>query len=84
MNREKLTLCGVLFLVIGLSWIMSYWNGSAGFSTAHPVVESKLTINVVASGWPALGGMFLSIVGALTLIVDAVLAVMDLATAKRA
>lgn len=84
MNREKLTLGSVLFLAIGVTWIISFWNGSVGFNAAHPVAGSKFAMDVTVTGWPALGGVVLSGIGVIMLLFTAVMAVIDIASARRA
>lgn len=83
MNRQKMVIGSVLFLIVGLTWIVSFWNGSLGFSAAHPVAGSKFSIDVAVTGWPALGGVALTILGAILLLLSAVLSIIDLATARR-
>ncbi len=84
MNRQKMILGAVLFLAIGIVWITSYWNGSVGLSAAHPVAGSTFTMNITVTGWPALGGVLLSVLGAVLLLISAVMAVVDIAGARRA
>lgn len=83
MNHQKMVIGSVLFLVVGLTWIVSFWNGSLGFSAAHPVAGSKFSIDIAVTGWPALGGVALTILGAILLLLSAVLSVIDLATARQ-
>lgn len=83
MNREKLIVGSVLFLAIGLAWIISYWNGSIGFNAAHPIAGSVFSMNITVTGWPALGGVLLSLLGALLLLFSGVVAVIDIASARR-
>ncbi len=84
MHREKLTLASIVFLAIGLAWIISFWNGSVGFSAAHPVTASKFAMDVTVTGGPALGGIALTVIGAVMLLFCAVMAVVDIASARRA
>ncbi|ABF40877.1 hypothetical protein Acid345_1876 [Candidatus Koribacter versatilis Ellin345] len=84
MNREKMVLGSVVFLALGIAWITSFWNGSMGFNAAHPIAGSSFAMNVTVTGWPALGGVTLTALGAVLLVVAAVLCVVDIATAKRA
>lgn len=84
MHRQKMVIGATLFLAVGLIWIVSFWNGSAGFSVAHPVAGSKFSLDVAVTGWPALGGLTLTVLGFALLLVCAVLSIVDLATARRA
>lgn len=83
MNREKLTIGSVLFLAIGIVWITSYWNGTVGFTAGAPVSAVTMSMNVTVTGWPALGGILLTLVGVVMLLCSGVIAVMSIATAKR-
>ena len=84
MNRQKMVIGATLFLAVGLIWIVSFWNGSVGFSVAHPVTGSKFSMDIAVTGWPALGGFTLTVLGAVLLLVSAVLSVVDLAAARHA
>lgn len=84
MNRQKMIIGATLFLIIGVIWITSYWNGNVGFAVAHPVAGSKFSMNIAVTGWPALGGFSLTVLGAALLLVSAVLSVIDVATTHRA
>jgi hypothetical protein len=84
MNRQKMVISATLFLAFGITWIVSFWNGSAGFSLAHPVAGSKFSLDIAVTGWPALGGFTLTVLGAAQLLICAVLSIVDLATARRA
>jgi uncharacterized membrane protein len=84
MNRQKMVLAATIFLIAGVSWIVSSWNGNAGFAVAHPVAGSKFSLDVAVTGWPALGGVTLTVLGVALLLVCAVLSVVDIATARRA
>lgn len=84
MNRQKMIIGATLFLALGIAWIMTYWNGSVGFSAAHPVAGSQFKMDVVVTGWPALGGIALTIVGGVLLLVSAVMSIIDVAGARRA
>jgi len=83
MNRQKMIIAATVALAIGLAWVMSYWNGSAGFNVAAPVSGTKFSLNVEVTGWPALGGVALTAFGALLLLASAVTSIVDLATARR-
>ena len=78
-----MTIGSALFLAIGVAWIISFWNGSMGFSFAQPVAGSKFAMDITVTGWPALAGVVLTVIGAIMLIVSAVMAVYDLSTAGR-
>ena len=84
MNRQKMIIGATLFLAVGLTWIMSYWNGTVGFNAAHPVAGSKFSMNIAVTGWPALGGFTLTVLGAALLLVCAVLSIIDIASARKA
>ncbi len=84
MHREKLTLGSILFLALGIAWITSFWNGSVGFTAGQPVAASKFAMDVSVTGWPALGGVVLCAVGAIMLLVCAVMSMVDIASARRA
>ena len=83
MNRQKMIVGATLFLVVGLTWIMSYWNGTVGFNAAHPVAGSKFSMNAAVTGWPALGGFSLTVLGVVLLLICAVLSMIDLANAHK-
>lgn len=83
MNRQKMIIASVLFLTIGFIWITTYWKGSVGFSAAHPVAGSQFSMNISVSGWPALGGVAITSLGTILLVVVAVLSVVDIAIARR-
>jgi galactitol-specific phosphotransferase system IIC component len=84
MNRQKMIIGAALFLAVGIGWIISFWHGDAAFAAAHPVAGSKFSLNIEVTGWPALGGFTLTVLGAALLLLCAVLSVVDLATARRA
>lgn len=83
MNRQKMIVGAAVFLAVGLGWMMSFWNGTMGFSAAHPVAGSKFSMNIAVSGWPALGGVALTATGLLLLLVAAVMSIVDLAASAR-
>ncbi len=84
MNRQKMVVASTLFLALGIAWIISFWNGHVGFVASQPVTASKFSMDITVTGWPALGGFALTILGALLLLVSAVMSIVDLATARRA
>ena len=83
MNLKKMLIGSVIFLAAGAAWIVSFWNGSVGFGEAHPVEGSKLSVQFVVTGWPALGGVALTLIGTILLLGCAVMAVFDLARAPK-
>jgi hypothetical protein len=74
----------VVFIILGLAWIMSYWNGSAGFVASYPASNMKLSLNVAVTGWPALGGLTFTVIGAVLLLVCAGLAIREVISMHRA
>lgn len=84
MNRQKMIIVATVALALGLAWILTYSHGNAGFDVAHPVAGSKISVNLQTTGWPALGGVALTVFGALLLLISAVTSVVDIATERRA
>ncbi|HEY3929792.1 MAG TPA: hypothetical protein VGL89_15580 [Candidatus Koribacter sp.] len=83
MNRQKMIIVATVALALGLVWLVSYSNGTAGFNVANPVAGSKFSVSLITTGWPALGGMALTVVGVLLLLASAVTSIVDLAIARR-
>ena len=84
MNRQRMIIGAALLLGVGVVWITSYWNGSFGFAVGHPIAVTKLSLNVAVTGWPALGGGFLTVLGVILLVLSAILSVIDLVSARKA
>jgi uncharacterized membrane protein len=76
MNVDRLLIASVLCLAVGLSVIVSFCHGTAGFNAAYPFAGASLQIGLTTTGLPAMLGFALTVIGLLLLIWATVSAVL--------
>lgn len=62
-------LISIASLAIGVGLIFYYCHGNTGFSFAYPLDATSLNINITTKGAPALIGLFLTVFGAILVII---------------
>jgi hypothetical protein len=65
---DRFVIASVLFLSTGLGLIFGYCNGTVGMSAAFPLSGASLNICTTTNGPGALGGVVLTVTGALLLL----------------
>jgi hypothetical protein len=68
MRSDRPLIASAISLTAGLSLIFGYCHGTAGFSAALPLSGSSLQLNTTTTGPAAVGGVALTGVGLLLLI----------------
>lgn len=64
----------VLCLAVGIGVLFNWTHGTTGFQFAYPVSGSSLHLDMTTTGFPAIAGLALTVVGAFLLIVATILA----------
>jgi len=63
MRTDRWLLTALLFLVGGL-WLTFEWgHGTVGFNVAFPTEGTKLSIDLLTTGWPVMAGIPLVLIG---------------------
>ncbi len=65
MNFSRALIGSLVFLIVGLTVIVGYCNGSISFHASAPVSGTTLQVNIVTNGIPALTGTMLTVIGLL-------------------
>jgi hypothetical protein len=68
MRSDRPLIIAVLFLAAGLTLILSYGNGTAGFNAAYPVAGASLQLAITTIGPAAVGGVLLTAIGLVLLV----------------
>jgi hypothetical protein len=66
---RALIIISIACLAIGVGLIFYYCQGSTNFSFAYPLDATSLRIDITTTGPPALIGIFLTIFGAILVII---------------
>jgi hypothetical protein len=75
--RANIPLIGaVLFLVAGLGLILTYGQNTSSFNMGIPIAASALQIAIVTTGPAVVGGVCLTAVGLLLLVLATILAIL--------
>jgi hypothetical protein len=61
-------ICSVVLLAVGLSLILGYCHDSSSFAAAYPFSGTNLHLDLSEAGPGVLGGLALTIIGALLLV----------------
>jgi hypothetical protein len=65
MKSDGPLILSILFLAGGLTLIIVYGNGTAGFNAAYPFASANLNMSITTAGPAAIGGMGLTALGVL-------------------
>lgn len=71
MRASKLFIASGVLLLLGLAFLWSKWNGSAGIGAGDSLAAWSVNFSGSVQGWPALLGI-LAIVAAILVFVSAV------------
>ncbi len=77
MRIDRLLILSVLCLSSGLGLIFGYCNGTVGANAAFPLNGCSLHICTTTNGPGALGGMVLTVLGAVLLLCTTLLAIIN-------
>jgi hypothetical protein len=77
MRIDRLVIVSVLCLSSGLGLIFGYCNGTVGVSAAFPLDGCTLHFDTTTTGPGALGGMVLTVLGAVLLLCTTLLAIIN-------
>jgi hypothetical protein len=75
MKTRRLLICSFISLAIGLSLLFGYCNGTAGMNAGYPISATSLNISITTTGYPALFGIPLTILGLLLLTISFIAAI---------
>jgi hypothetical protein len=68
MKSDGPLILAVLFLAAGLTLIIAYGTGTAGFNAAYPFSAANLQVSISTAGPAAIGGMGLTALGLLMMV----------------
>jgi hypothetical protein len=75
MKTRRLLIAAFVFLATGSYLLFGYCNGTTGFSTGYPISGSSLKLDITTTGFPAIGGMLLTVFGLLILVMAVIAAI---------
>ncbi len=75
LRSDRPLIVSVLLLAAGLGMVFVYGTGTAAFDAAYPVSRASLQLSVSTSGMAAIGGLALTAVGLLSLILSLIYAI---------
>ncbi len=75
MNCERSLIAAMVFLLTGLGLIFGYCHGTIGLSGAYPIAGAALEVAIKTTGWPAILGLWSTLIGVVLLVVALVQAV---------
>ncbi len=75
MNCERSLIASIVFLISGMGLIFGYCHGTIGLSGAYPVAGAALEVSIKTTGWPAILGLWSTLIGVVLLLVALVQAV---------
>ena len=68
MRSDRPLIVSILLLAAGLTLIVGYGNGHAGFNAAYPVAGASVQLSIATYGPAAIGGVLLTAFGLLMLV----------------
>ena len=75
-NRDRILIASVLCLAAGVSVLVGFCHGTAGFNAAYPFARAYFQLALTTTGLPAMGGFFLTALGIVLLIGASVSAIL--------
>jgi len=75
MKTRRLLIASFVFLAAGVGLFFGYCNGTAGFSAGYPMSGTSLKLDITTTGYPALSGLLLTLIGSLLLVICVIAAV---------
>ena len=75
MKTRRLLIASFVFLATGIGLLFGYCNGTAGFSAGYPISGTSLKLDITTTGYPALIGLPLTLIGSLLLIISVIAAI---------
>jgi hypothetical protein len=81
MKSERPLIASVLFLAAGMTLLFGYCSGASSFNLAYPFAASAIHLDITTTGPAAIGGVALTLAGALLLAWALVAAILDQITA---
>jgi hypothetical protein len=83
MNTRRLLIASFVFLAAGVYLLCAFCHGSTGFQASDTISANSVKIDIATTGWPALAGTPLTIVGLLLLMISFVAAIIGEIRAPR-
>ena len=77
MKSDRLVIAAVLFLAAGVGLLFGFTNGTTGLNVGYPLSATRLHVDIMTTGIPALVGVPLVAAGALLLFLALVAAVVS-------
>ncbi len=75
LRSDRPLIVAVLLLATGLGLVFEYGTGTAGFDAAYPVARASLQFSIATYGLAAIGGLALTAMGLLSLILSLIYAI---------
>jgi hypothetical protein len=75
MKTRRLLIASFVVLTTGIGLLFGYCNGTTGFSAGYPLSGSSLKLDVTTTGFPAIAGLPLTLIGSLLLVISFIAAI---------
>lgn len=84
MKIERLLIVSFVLFAFGVTWLLAFCHGTAGFSAGWPLSVSNFNLSITNQGSSAVIGVVCSLLGVVGLLAASVGALMNLAAEARA
>ena len=75
LRSDRPLIVAILLLATGLILVFGYGTGTAAFDAAYPVSRASLQLSISTSGMAAIGGLALTAMGLLSLLLSLIYAI---------